>query len=290
MRGIAVYLGALALIATTLVACGESARETRSFESANTPTDRLTIRTNDGHVIVQADPTVTKIVGTVKVRAEGYDNESLARDAVSKISIVESGPPSSLQLTLAGPATSGIEDIEADLFLRVPPGITVSVFTENEPIEVIGLPVLDLTTDDDYIELTNTSGNARIRNEDGQIRVLSHIGDIDARTRRAEMRLLDIAGNVQASTSQRMIFASVNPPPFGYVELTTSVAGIDLALPMDWGAMLWARTTAPGGLAIEGLDWYEDQVGPGIVGGQLWDGQGAVDLLTTEADIVLRPY
>lgn len=279
---------ALAIVAMTALlatACTHSARDRFVFESVAEPTGKLFIETFDGAVNVEVDPGARRIRGVVEVLAAGFDDSGQARQAASEVRLVESGPPQDLSLTVDLPPTSRrTERFEVNLNLTVPIGVTVSVVTDNAPIRVVALPVLALETTRGSVELVDTEGLARIRTDNGHITVDGHTGEIDAVTLNAPVDLYGVIGNVDVVTANGPVTARVLPPRGGEVRLATTNGVIDVAVPFDFGAQLFATTSAAP-ITIDGLDFYPTYEGPDQLQGELFDGFGRMDLRTTNAPI-----
>jgi hypothetical protein len=281
----------LAMVATAALlagACTHSARDRFVFESVAEPTGKLFIKTFDGAVNVEVDPAARRVHGVVEVVAAGFDDSGRARQAASEVRLVESGPPQDLSLIVDLPPTSRrSERFAVSLNLSVPVGVTVSVVTDNAPIRVVALPVLTLETTAGSVELVDTEGLVRIRTDNGHIAVDGHTGEIDAVTLNAPVDLYGVVGNVDVATANGPVTARVLPPRGGEVRLATTNGLIDVAVPFDFGAQLFATTSAAP-ITIDGLDFYPTYEGPDQLQGELFDGFGRMDLRTTNGPISLH--
>jgi len=225
----------------------------------------------------------------VVVRASRFHAEEDAKAALADVAIVETSTASKMLLELVAPVIPPGEpgSFEADLELEVPPHVEVSVVTTGKPIIIIGARVAELETSYAAIELTDTSGQARLVNDDGPIDVVGHAGDISARTGNAETRLHEIVGNVDVYSSGGAITASVLPTFPGWVHLETLEGPIDLALPFDWigGATAIADAVIIDDPRGDFLYLPEDLIDHGDSGAPT----PLVDLHTQGGNITLRP-
>ncbi len=268
--------------------CTHSASDSFTFESDASPTGRVFIETFGGAVHLEAQEGATKISGVVQVTARGYSEKVDAANAARQVTLVESGSATDLKITAGVPPTSGSRHVDVDLNLTVPPGVEVSVLTDNAPIRVVKLPVGELTTNQGSVELTHTSGDVKVRTDNGFVSVDGHEGDLDIRTTGDSVELYSILGSVTARTMSGAITARVSPPRGGEVILATTDGQIDCKVPYDFGAQVAATTTGDGAVLIEGLDWRPTYSGPDAYEGVLYDGAGTVDLRTTNGDILLH--
>lgn len=268
--------------------CTHSATDSFTFESAAAPTGTVFIETYGGAVSLEVAEGASKISGVVQVTARGYGEKVDAAAAAREVELVESGTDADLKITASVPPTSGMRHVDVDLNLTVPPGVQVSVLTDNAPIRVVKLPVGDLTTNQGSIELVHTSGNAKLRTDNGFVSVDGHDGDVDVRTTGDSVELFSVLGNVTARTMSGAITARVTPPRGGEIILSTTNGQIDCRVPYDFGAQVAATTTGEGAVLVEGLDWRVTYSGPDAYEGVLYDGAGTVDLRTTNGDVLLH--
>lgn len=283
-RAIVAVLGAAALIG----GCTYQAQESFSFESAVAPRSQVTIRSLNGAVLLTRDPTATKVHGTVTVRASGYDSQAKARDAARQTAVIESGDANTLALDVGLPPGGRPSYFGVDFDLRVPDGVLVNVETNDGGVLVDGLPVGSLKTVNGQVELRFTHGDSVVRTFDAPIVIDSHDGPLDLRTTNAPIDLSSVSSELlRATTSNGFISCRALPYDAAEIYLTTTNAGIDLTLPYDFGAELFAATSG-GNIYVAGLDFYPDYDVPGQLEGVLYDGAGLVDVRTTNADVAVH--
>ncbi|TNF26944.1 MAG: hypothetical protein EP329_20365 [Deltaproteobacteria bacterium] len=270
--------------------CTHSAQESFSFESAVSPKGTLTVTSLNGTVVLVRDPSATKVHGTITVRTSGYDSSGAARDAARATAVVETGDAQSLALDVGLPPGARRSYFSVDFDLRVPDGVLVNVATNDGGILIDGLPVGSLDTIDGQVELRNTYGDCVLRTNNAPIVITTHDGPVDARTTNAPIDMVDVASDlIRATTSNQYVALQALPDFAGEIYLATTNAGIDLQIPYEFGAELFATTTAPGNIYVEDLAFLVDYDVPGQLEGVLYDGAGIVDVRTTAADIVLHP-
>jgi len=286
MRAFLAVLGA----ATLIGGCTYSAQETFTFDTAVAPNGMLTLNSLNGTVALTRDPTATTIHGTYTVYITGEDSKALARDAARATTILKSGSLESVVLDVGVPAGVRARYFGIDFNLRVPDNVLVNVATNDGGVYVDGLPVGSVETFNGQVELRATYGDTVLRTNDAPIVVTTHDGPLDARTTNAPIDMADVASDlVRATTSNQYIALQVLPDYAGEIYLATTNAGIDLAVPFDFGAELFGTTTAPGNIYVENLDFYVDYDVPGQLEGVLYDGAGLIDVRTTLGDVVIRP-
>lgn len=283
-RAILAVLG----VATLIGGCTYSAQESFSFESAVAPRGTVTVVGLNGTVLLTRDPTATRVHGTVTVRSSGYDSQGKARDAARQTAVIESGDAGALTLAVGLPPGARPTYFGVDFDLRVPDGVLVNAETNDGGILVDGLPVGSLDTINGQIELRFTYGDAVLRTNNAPIVIDSHDGPLDLRTSNAPIDMSSVASElIRASTSNGFISCRALPYDAAEIYLATTNSGVDLTLPYDFGAELFAATTG-GNIFVEGLDFYADYDVPGQLEGVLFDGAGLVDLRTTNADVVVH--
>jgi len=280
-------LVALVAVASLASGCTYTGQETYTFESTVEPAGVLTVTSLNGSVLLQRDPTATRVHGTLTVRASGYDSTAKARAATRDVSVLETGDAAALDLAVLLPAGARRENFGVDFDLFVPPNVTVSAITNDGAILIDTLPASTLSTTHGQVELRFTRGDAVVRTYDAPVVVDGHEGLLDVRTTNAPLDLYSVVGDIRASTINGFITCRALPPYGAELSLATTNAGIDLTLPYDFGAGLVATTT-DGNIYVEGLDFYATYDVPGQLEGELYDGAGFVDVRTNNADIAIH--
>ncbi len=275
-------------VATLIGGCTYSAQESFSFESAVAPRGTLTVASLNGTVLLTRDPTATRVHGTVTVRSSGYDSQAKARDAARQTAVVESGDANALTLSVGLPPGARSSYFGVDFDLRVPDGVLVNADTNDGGVFVDGLPVGSLRTVNGQVELRFTYGDAVLRTNNAPIVINSHDGPLDLRTSNAPIDMSSVQSElIRATTSNGFISCGALPYDAAEIYLATTNGGVDLAVPYDFGAELFATTTS-GNIYVEDLDFWVDYDAPGQLEGVLYDGAGLVDVRTTNADVVVH--
>lgn len=283
-----VFVALVIGIAAGLAACTESAERSFDFTSQARPTRTVTIDNFHGSVNVKKGPAGSAVTGRVRVTATGFDSKGEARDAAADVSLSESGTVADVELVVLVPQVRGPRDFDIDMDLAIPDGVAVDIETDGGRISVDSLPFIELDTTAGPVTTRFTSGNGVIRTSDFPISVESHTGNIDARTSNAEIELISIAGNARALTTVGPVTARVSPPTGGEVFIATTVGGVDLTIAREFGARLTAVTSGAGLVFVEGLPFVPRGSFPGQAEGTIGNGQGIVDVRTSESDIVIR--
>jgi len=280
-------MGAVALALVTLGACTESAEVRFDFTSQARPVGTLTIDNFEGSVKITKGQVGSAITGRVRVVAAGFDKESQERAAAEEVSISESGTAQALELVVLVPNVRGSKTFDVDMELSVPDGVMVSVTTDHGSISVDSLPIDTLDTTDGPITTRFTSGDAKLRTENFEIVMESHVGDVDVRTSSAPIELVAIAGNARATTTLGPVTARVSPPSGGEVFIATTAAPVDLTIARDFGARLLAVTSGSGIVSVQGLQFTPRASPPFQAEGTIGNGAGIIDVRTTDADIAI---
>jgi len=273
-------------------ACTESYDLSLTYASEAVPPGALNIDNIDGSVRLQRGAAGTRVQGTLRIRASGFDKEAQAKVAAEGVRILETVTAGEMSLAVAIPAEHRNKTFSVTLDLTVPEGTEVSVTTDNGRISINGLPVGVLDTTSGDVDLQFTSAIRRttstIKTNDGLVTVDSHDGPLDASTSNADLRLFSINGSTRATTVNGFIEARIFPPEGGDIFLATTNNGIDLSLSSSFGAQLLAVTTAPGAIGIAGdLRFTPRSTFPGQLEGVIGDGRGRIDVRTTVGDIFI---
>ncbi len=271
------------LAAGALAACTHGATETLSFDSARAATGAVLLETFAGDVIVDTDPGAVRVAGTIVLTARGFSDEAAAIEALHAVLVDESGTNDALSIRVDGPALSGLRTVRADLHLSVPAGVTVTMLTSDGVVAATGVDVGAMETGRGGAELVQTRGRGVVRARGGEILVDGHDGPLDLRSSDAPIAIFSARGDIRAVTTNGMVTARVVPPAGSELFIATTNAGIDLALPFDYGADLSATTD--GNIYIEGLDFYATRDDFDVLEGFLAGGGGLIDLRTVRADI-----
>lgn len=266
-----------------LGACTHGATETVSFESARAATGSVLLDNFAGDVVVDTDPGAIRVAGVLVLTARGFGEEAEAIEALHQVLIDESGTSDSLRIRVDGPALAGLRTVRADLRLSMPPGVSLSVLTGDGFVSATDVSVDELETARGGAELVATRGASVVRASAGEVLVDGHEGELDLRTSDAPISVFGARGDLRAVTSNGMVTARLAPPDGSEIFVATTNAGIDLALPLDFGADLSATTD--GRIFIEGLDFDVTRDSPDLLEGELAGGGRTVDLRTTRADI-----
>jgi hypothetical protein len=266
-----------------LAGCTRGATETISFDSARAATGEVLLETFAGDVIVDTDPGAIRVAGTIVLTARGFSDEAGAVAALHQVVVDESGTNDALNIRVDGPALSGLRTLRADLHLSVPPGVRVTMLTSDGLVAAADVEVDAMETGRGGAELVHTSGRGVVRASGGAIVVDGHEGPLDLRSRDAAISIFSARGDIRAVTTNGMVTARVVPPDGSELFIATTNAGIDLALPLDYGADLSATTD--GSIYIEGLDFDVTRDEFDLLEGFLAGGGGLIDLRTTHADI-----
>ncbi|MCB9787463.1 MAG: hypothetical protein H6744_12355 [Deltaproteobacteria bacterium] len=274
---------ALSCALMALAGCTEGAQETVSFDSAHAATGAVFLETFAGDVVVDTDPGAIRVAGTILLTARGFPSTDDALAALHQVEIDESGTAEALEIRVSGPALRGLRTVRADLFLSVPPGVLVSALSADGLVSATDIDFDSLETARGGVELVATRGPGLVRASGGEIVVDGHEGGLDLRTSDAPISIFAARGDVRAVTSNGMISARVVPPAGAELFFATTNAGVDLALPVNFGADLSATTD--GDIYIEGLDFFPTRDSLDLLEGELAGGGGALDVRTTHADI-----
>ena len=273
-------------------ACTESYDLSLTYTSEGVPRGVLSIDNIDGSVRLQRGAVGSRVQGTLRIRASGFDKEAQAKQAAEGVRILETVSAGALSLAVAIPAEHRNKTFSVTLDLTVPEGTEVSVTTDNGRISVNGLPVgvLDTTSGDVDLQFTSAVGTttSTIKTNDGLVTVDSHDGPLDASTSNADLRLFSINGSTRATTTNGFIEARIFPPEGGDIFLATTNNGIDLSLSSSFGAQLLAVTTEPGAIGIAAnLRFTPRRTFPGQLEGVIGDGRGRIDVRTTVGDVFI---
>ncbi|KPJ82911.1 MAG: hypothetical protein AMS19_06215 [Gemmatimonas sp. SG8_23] len=102
-----------------------------------------------------------------------------------------------------------------------------------------------------------------------------------------EVRVQDVAGDVVAATVNGAIECELNPSPGGRVALTTVNGSVALGVPAAVSAMLEADVVN-GTITVTGLTLLDASTSARSVRGRLGDGDGLIDLGTTNGSISVQ--
>lgn len=268
---------------SALAGCTHGATETISFDSARAATGEVLLETFAGDVIVDTDPGAIRVAGTIVLTAGGFSDEAAAIAALHEVLVDESGTNDALSIRVDGPALSGLRSLRADLHLSVPAGVTVTMLTSDGVLAATDVDVDAMETGRGGAELVHTRGRGVVRARGGAIQVDGHEGPLDLRTSDAPIAIFAARGDIRAATTNGMVTARVVPPAGSELFIATTNAGIDLALPLEYGADLSATTD--GSIYIEGLDFDVTRDEVDLLEGFLAGGGGLIDLRTVHADI-----
>lgn len=276
---------------TLASACTESYNLSLSWESSSVPTTTLSIDNIDGSVRLSRGAVGSPVRGTVKVRASGFDKESQAKDAAERVQILESVEGGALNLDVAIPIEHRNKTFSVSLDLVVPPGVEVTVVTDNGAVSINGLPVGEVDTTNGSVDLQFTSAlegkDTEVRTNNAAITVDSHDGALDAATSNGDLRLFSVNGSTRGTTTLGFVEARIFPEVGGDIFLATTNNGVSLALSPSFGAQLIATTTEPGSVSVSGLPFTPRGSFAGQAEGVLGDGRGRVDVRTTAGDIFI---
>ena len=251
------YAARCVILCSTLVlasACTESYNLSASWQSSGIPTTALSIDNIDGNVRLSRGAAGAPVSGTLRIRASGFDKESQAKDAAQRVQVLERIENGVMQLDVAIPAEHRNKTFNVSLDLSVPPGVEVSVMTDNGRVSVNGLPVDEIDTTYGEIDLQFTTAIAGrtsvVKTNNGAVTVDSHDGPLDASTSNGNMRLFSVNGSTRGTTTNGYIEARIFPEDRGNIFLATSNGDVTLAIAPGFGAQVVAVTTSPTKVAV----------------------------------------
>lgn len=284
---LALALGAILLVS----ACGHRATETFAFEGQVAPRGHLLISNLDGDVEVRVDPRVTTVTGVVEAHAFGFQSPQEARAAVQQVTVQEIGDANNLEIAVQAPFVSGRRTprVGADLDLVIPPGVILSVETDDGRVLIFGANVDTVVTSNERVELVDTAGRGFVRTSNAGVRFDNHEGDADIRTDNGDVRLIEVFGNARVDTTNGEVEAWVAPPVGGEVLIRTTNALIEVALPLQYGAELIALTNNSD-IVVDELDVRPLHAEPGVLEALIGDARGLVDLRTTNGPVLVHRW
>lgn len=207
-----------------------TAEETRTLNTSANMTGGLWVRTSNGSVSVEADPSRgdVEIVATVRAAAA---TEAEAQSRLSEVQVIVAKTTNqSLDISVQFP-TERRSNEGCSFTIKVPSANGLNIDTGNGGVT-----------------LKSLSGLATVRTSNGTVTILDHSGDIDAETSNGAMQIerctgniridtsngkiviIDSQGTVDAGTSNGSVKLVAKSVP-GDIRIDTSNGGVDLSLP-----------------------------------------------------------
>lgn len=255
---------ALFFVACPLLTCTEVADNTVPL----TGQSRLYIRNLNGGVRLIVTPDNSVVLHMTKRVTGPNEVECRNRMPDIKIAVTDTGSIVGVFVDLpAGEAYSYGVDIEA----RLPAGLLTDIGTSNGDISAG-----DFTS---AMKLATTNGTIDVGNVSAQV---------EASTTNGRVTMDGIAGSVKGSDTNGSIDVETVLPDSGFCRLASTNGSISLRIPESTSARVYASTTngeiRRNSLLIAG------NVGRQEIDGQLGDGRGEINIITTNGDVVLTGY
>ncbi len=130
---------------------------------------------------------------------------------------------------------------------------------------------------------------AEIDNINGNIGVSTLDDDVDVQNTNGNVTLRDIVGNATATVVNGNVDAEVTMPLGGEIDLRSTNGNLSLDIPQSTSATLLA-TLANGSITTSGLSIDDAQTTPTSLSGVLGAGDGEIELLTTNGNILIRGF
>jgi hypothetical protein len=167
-------------------------------------------------------------------------------------------------------------------------GQRVSSLNIHYYVQVPAQTRLGLETSNGEIQVRGTSGGLSGQTVNGNVEVTSTAGRVEVSTTNGNIRLVGIHGAARAGTTNGAIVAEIlKLDPGAGVELSTTNGDLTAILPADLKAQLEAVTTngrVTIGFPVEMVGRASSKIVRGRIGG----GGAAVNLTTTNGNIVVR--
>ena len=244
-----------------------------------------------GSLMVDADSASVQVSGgdtnrvTVRMSARGSDEDL----ASMKFEAFQKGDEVTVVMRRSeknGWFNWGSWNGEGHIEVTVPPRYGIDIHTSGGDVELTGTTgSAKLRTSGGEIVAKNVNGNVEAKTSGGEIIADTIRGDIDANTSGGDIRLLHVDGKITGRTSGGSVQCSLVGINRG-ISATTSGGSIQLTLPRATTANIEAITSGGGitsDLPVASTQWQEGHVKGSINGG----GQ-PIDVRTSGGSISLR--
>jgi len=182
------------------------------FTFASQGVKMVKVETYNGRVELGSGP-ARETLCRAKFYATGHTLEE-ATENVNMMKVVSSVEGDTLTISVPRHAKLGTNNVGASLYLTVPEGVEIDIYTANGSVES-----------------TNAFPSPRVRTSNGSITMIASSGPVELRTSNGRINLSNDTGDVEAKTSNGQIFYSGNSSD---VELVTSNGSIEVSLPDGW--------------------------------------------------------
>ncbi len=246
------------------------AKETVSKDFSSSQIQEVAVKTQNGTIETSAWDD-NSIHVTFEKRATGHDTED-AEDNVDDIKIHTSRNTASGVLTIdvEFPKYKNGINYGCSVYLSLPASLVLELESSNGAIIALGAKSdLDFSTSNGAIKIQDTEGYARLRTSNGMITVDNHYGELNGRT------------------SNGAIDADIVLPRQGECILKTSNGAIILSIPDTTSATMEA-STSNGRVEIKNLPVTVVMMEKTEFRGRIGNGQGNIDLKTSNGGIVIR--
>ncbi len=248
-----------------------SASEPFSFKIPVASRSGLALDAINGDIEIRgiSDADSVRIWGERRVESESVVD---ATEHLQELSVEITEGTDEVKVKTVQPNETHSRNYVVDYHLELPKSWQISVDHINGNI--------DISFMEGDLDVNLINGNIIIENIDG---------NIDADLTNGNMRFWDIKGNVGGNLMNGNIDGKIYLPSSGSCDLDITNGEIDLSIPQSTSATFSAEVTN-GTITITDLSLQDETVTQTSITGRLGSGDGQIDLLTTNGNIVVDGF